>query len=48
VTSTWLYEPDGGRGNSAGQTATENSSPYLFDSGSGTANVDDALAGGQR
>jgi hypothetical protein len=46
VTSTWLYEPDGRQGNSAGQTATESASPYLFDSGAGTANVDDALAGG--
>jgi hypothetical protein len=49
VTSTWLYEPssDGGRGNAAaGQSATEAASQYLFDSGAGTANVDDALAGG--
>jgi hypothetical protein len=48
VTSTWLYQPlDGGRANSPmGQTATEGTSPYLFDNGATTANVDDALAGG--
>jgi hypothetical protein len=48
VTSTWLYEPpsDGTRGNAAGQSATEAAPQYLFDSGAGTANVDDALAGG--
>lgn len=49
VTSTWLYEPqsDGGRRNAApGQSATEVASPYLFDIGAGTANVDDALSGG--
>jgi hypothetical protein len=49
VTSTWLYEPpsDGGRGNAAaGQSATEAAPQYLFDSGAGTANVDDALVGG--
>ena len=49
VTSTWLYGPssDGGRGNAAaGQSATEAAPQYLFDSGAGTANVDDALAGG--
>lgn len=47
VTSTWLYQPsDKGRGNSAVQTAAESGSPYLFDSGAGPANVDDALAGG--
>jgi hypothetical protein len=49
VTSTWLYEPpsDGGRGNAAaGQSATEAAPQYLFDSGAGAPNVDDALAGG--
>lgn len=49
VTSTWLYEPapNGERGNSAaGQTTTESAPQYLFDSGAGSANVDDALAGG--
>jgi hypothetical protein len=49
LTSTWLYEPpsDGGRGNAAaGQSATEAAPQYLFDSGAGNANVDDALAGG--
>jgi hypothetical protein len=49
VTSTWLYEPpsEGTRGNAAvGQSATEAAPQYLFDSGAGTANVDDALAGG--
>lgn len=51
VATTWLYEPpsDGGRGSAtAGQSVTEVASPYLFDSGAGTANVDDALAGGER
>jgi hypothetical protein len=49
VASTWLYEPpaDGTRGNAAaGQSATEAAPQYLFDSGAGTANLDDALAGG--
>jgi hypothetical protein len=49
ATSTWLYEPpsDGGRGNAAaGQSSTEAAPQYLFDSGAGTANVDDALVGG--
>lgn len=49
VASTWLYEPpsDGGRANAgAGQSATEAGPQYLFDSGAGTAIVDDALAGG--